>query len=100
MILLWLAACATDSATCDSAAVSWDNFTAGFIAGRCQSCHGSGAADRHGAPESVTFDTEAEVVDQAEGVRDSVLERQSMPPAGGLTDTERERLADWLACPG
>lgn len=84
---------------CEPSAATWDNFTAGFIAGRCSSCHGSAAVDRHGAPEGVHFDTEAEVLGQLDAIEDTVFERGSMPPAGGLTEVESDHLAEWLACP-
>jgi hypothetical protein len=46
----------------------------------------------------VVFDDEADVWTHRDAVLASVVERGSMPPAGGLTDTEITRLQAWLAC--
>jgi uncharacterized membrane protein len=112
ILLLWLGACAggtsdtekpvdtEDTPACTpDPAYNWDTFGAGFVAGRCQGCHGSASTDRHGAPDAVTFDNERQVVQQADAFLRTVLEEASMPPGGGLTDLEKERLAAWLACP-
>lgn len=100
MILALLYACATEATeACDPEGVTWDTFTAGFVSGRCQACHGVGSTDRHGAPEAIHFEDQAETSAQLDLVRDSVLVRGSMPPAGGLTDAELEHLAHWLDCP-
>ena len=77
---------------------TWGTFGAGFMAGRCAGCHGSGAPERHGAPAGVVFDSEADVWEQQAAVVDSVLTRGSMPPAGGLTEPELAHLKAWLAC--
>lgn len=81
-----------------SADFTWGTFGAGFFAGRCSGCHGSGAPNRYGAPDAVVFDDEADVWTHRDAVLASVVERGSMPPAGGLTDTEITRLQAWLAC--
>jgi uncharacterized membrane protein len=107
--MLLLLACASEPAPgpgSDTAAActpdpdyTWETFGAAFVAGRCQGCHGSGSTARYGAPESLTFDDEAEVRVLREAVLRTVLTDTTMPPGGGLTDTEKERLGRWLACP-
>ena len=79
-------------------AVTWDNFGHSFVLTHCQGCHASAATDRFGAPESVSFDDEAETLAQAQAIWDAVLTRGSMPPAGGLTDDERTLVEQWLLC--
>jgi uncharacterized membrane protein len=109
LLPIGLAACATDDtddgavdALCDGAPVTtWDNFGAGFLKENCQPCHASTVAveDRQFAPVAVTFDTEADVWPLA----DRILARATgdaptMPPRGGVTDDDRDRLEVWLTC--
>jgi uncharacterized membrane protein len=68
--------------------------------GYCQSCHGSLAAEREGAPGEYIFDT----LEQVQRHRDRIFVRSaadnvSMPP--GPEDPppeERQKLAEWLSC--
>lgn len=106
MILALLLGCAGEPVPADTPAacapdpdVTWETFGAGFFAGRCAGCHGADAPDRFGAPAAVVLDTEADVIAHRDAVARTVLTDGTMPPAGGLTDTERARLAAWLACP-
>lgn len=91
---------AADTGACaDAAALSWASFGAGFFVQNCQSCHASTSPDRHGAPPDVTFDDEASVRARA----DRVLARAAgdapdMPPSGGVSLAEREKLTLWLTC--
>lgn len=104
MALVLLLALACDEpepvpAACEpNAGFTWGTFGAGFFAGRCSGCHGSGSPNRHGAPDGVVFDEEADVWALRDAVLDSVVTRGSMPPAEGLTETEITRLQAWLAC--
>ena len=102
MILLWLLACAAEPVG-DSAApacdpqVTWETFGRGFLTQHCDACHAASAADRRGAPASVTFDTEAEV----EAWADAILARAAgpdadMPPRGGVSEDDRVLLERWL----
>ena len=79
--------------------VTYANFGEGFLLANCQICHASTAADRHEAPESVTFDT----VDQTWTWADRILDRTtgddaSMPPEGGVSEYDMELLTYWLGC--
>ncbi|MEQ1501377.1 MAG: c-type cytochrome [Myxococcota bacterium] len=96
----WLAVgCATGCAIepappCD---VGWDDVGRGFTLEYCDACHAATATDRHGAPASVTFDTEAE----AEAFADRIAARVDagdMPPGGGVSDDDLDALAAWLDC--
>lgn len=86
-------------ACADTPVVTWNNFGASFVLHNCQGCHASTAADRHDAPESVTFDTVEEVWAQADRVLATAASAEpSMPPRGGVTDDDRQRLEWWLTC--
>lgn len=87
-------------AWCDDAPLlTWANFGEGFVVENCQACHASTAIDRNGAPEDIVFDDR----DATLALSDRILARAagdapSMPPQGGVTDEERERLEIWLTC--
>lgn len=104
MILLTLLACGEvdgetgDTACADTPSLTWDNFGEGFMIQHCQSCHASESPSRQGAPESVTFDTEEETLEQADRIRARVLESVDMPPQGGVTDDDLQKLEWWLDC--
>lgn len=89
-----------DTGICEDAPVlMWSNFGEGFLIENCQTCHASTTNDRHDAPDSVVFDTLADVKDQ----RDAILNAATgddpyMPPQGGVSDDDRERLQIWLTC--
>ena len=83
----------------DAPVVTWEYWGQGFLTESCQSCHGGGTIDRNGAPESVRFDTEADVWTH----RDSILstatgDSPTMPPRGGLSEDDRALLEIWLTC--
>lgn len=83
----------------DAPLVTYESFGAGFFTQECESCHASTSPNRLGAPESVTFDTEEEIL----ALKDRVLERATgdsatMPPQGGVPDEDREKLEFWLRC--
>ena len=48
---------AVNEACIDVPLITYASFGQGFITFNCQGCHGSGAANRQGAPEFVTFDS-------------------------------------------
>ncbi len=85
--------------TCTTA-VTWQNFTDGFFASYCRSCHASTTDDRYGAPVGVDFDTEAQVRAQESAVRRVVLDGSSMPPGGGLLPDDLALLREWVECGG
>lgn len=85
---------------CETAPVlTWANFGEGFLLDNCQACHASSAADRHGAPTQVVFDT----LDDVRAWEDRIMARAGselggMPPAGGVSETDRELLLAWIQC--
>ena len=99
-MIFCLLACAgaNDSAMCHEAP-TYDAWTKGFLKSKCQGCHAETAPDRFGAPEGIYFDTYDATVQRIELIRSSILERETMPPAGGVTDDEKLLLQWWLDCP-
>ena len=85
---------------CDDAPnLSWNNFGQGFLTEACQGCHATAADNRYGAPDEVVFDTAEVTWAQA----DRILARAtgdfpSMPPLGGTSATDRQKLEIWLRC--
>ena len=104
MILALLAACTgapaeeTGADTCASSTVTWEGWTEDFFTTYCDACHGARAPERYGAPESVVFDTEAQVIAQIARVRVRVLEEQTMPLGGGVFEEDLVLLREWIEC--
>jgi hypothetical protein len=90
----------TDVDDCeDVPLVNWNNFGEGFFIQNCNGCHHSETTNRYGAPEGVIFDTAADVWSQKAIVLYAAGgDGPSMPPQGGSTALEREKLAIWLNC--
>ena len=88
------------AASCDTAAydVTWDGWGDGFFSTYCRACHSSGSEERYGAPESVNFDTRADVVQWRESIRRTVLEDATMPVGGGVYDDDLLLLDLLLTC--
>jgi uncharacterized membrane protein len=79
--------------------VTWATFGQGFVRTNCQGCHSSDAADRHGAPETIVFDTPKDVGKHRAAILAAVgADVPTMPPAGGVLDQDRARLRIWLGC--
>jgi len=83
----------------DAPVVTWETFGHGFVTEHCQACHASTTLERNGAPRDVSFDTHDEVL----ALTDRILARSvgpaaSMPPQGGVTPDDRQKLEIWLRC--
>jgi hypothetical protein len=79
--------------------VSWDTFGQAFLSTYCQGCHASTAPDRQSAPDSVVFDTEEDALMFKEFILTVATgDTPTMPPNGGPTEDDRERLSVWLTC--
>ena len=105
MLLIGVLGCAeeedtgtTDTGPCaDVPLLTYANFGRGFLTEYCQGCHASTTLDRHGAPESVTFDNLGLAWEKA----DRILERSlggTMPPSGGTSEDDLTQLEWWLTC--
>lgn len=81
--------------------LSYENFGRGFMGVHCAGCHSSlnPAGHRKGAPSGVDLDTQAGVLQWAYRTEARALgDAPDMPPGGGPSEAERERLAEWLQC--
>ena len=84
---------------CDLAPyVSWDNWIEGALSAHCQGCHASTSIYRYGAPEHVSFDTEADTLEWLSRIEARVLNEQTMPPAGGMLPEELVLFDIWIRC--
>ena len=108
LLLLLLVACDEEEATNDTATaldecspLTWENFGEGYLRSWCTGCHHTELTGdaRQGAPAGVDFDDREAVLRQGERIIARASgEAPTMPPVGGSTDAERERLALWLRC--
>ena len=80
-------------------APTYHDWTQGFLLSKCQSCHSIEARERYNAPEDIFFDSFEDAIRLKNRIRSSVLERESMPPAGGILADEKILLEQWLDCP-
>jgi len=88
-----------ESGLCATAPITtYDNFGAGFFVQNCSTCHAATTGNREGAPEDVTFDSEEEILAQADRVLARVVTDPTMPPQGGITEDDRYRVEVWLSC--
>jgi uncharacterized membrane protein len=96
MLFYFLVACtsATDSA-CDSYP-TWENWGEGFFLTWCSSCHSQTAPERYGAPESVTFDTTEDIIEWKSRIEYRVIQEQTMPIGGGISQDELQTLQIFL----
>lgn len=82
----------------DERVVSWENWGSGFFAGYCRTCHSAGSANRYGAPESLNYDSEADVYAARASIEQAVLIDSTMPMGGGVPDADLDLLAVFLEC--
>lgn len=88
-----------DASDCDTELVGWDTFARGYLSTWCTPCHSSElvGASRSGAPEGVDFETWAGAALWAERIGATSIDA-SMPPAGGPSEEDRERILEWVEC--
>ncbi len=80
--------------------LTYASFGQNFFATNCQSCHGRSGDERRGAPSDYDFGTLEAIRAQREHIFDRAAgDNVSMPPGpDDPPETERYRLAEWLAC--
>ncbi len=85
-----------------SSVITYDTFGRGFLAAYCNGCHGGAVANRRGAPGDVVFDNAEDASMLADRIAVRVLQADDelppMPPGGGVTPDDRERVRVWLTC--
>lgn len=88
-----------DADCAEQPVLTWENFGDGFLTENCQACHASTSTDRRGAPAGVVFDTYGDAMAHRNRIlARSAGEDATMPPQGGVSEADRERLAIWLTC--
>ena len=81
--------------------LSYENFGAQFLRRYCSECHSVDLAgvDRHGAPDSVNFDSSADAISlRIEMIRSAGSDDASMPPGVAILKGERALFREWLNC--
>ncbi len=86
----------------DAPVLTWNNFGQGLLIEHCQACHAAEATYRDGdnpPPANVFFDTHEDAITW----RDRILavttgDDPIMPPRGGLSELDRQRIEIWLVC--
>ena len=91
---------ASSSPTASTTALTYDNFGQDFFDTWCQSCHAANQTNRNGAPDDIFFDTRDDIYRLRTQVYAQAAGTNASMPIGphGPSDSEREKLADWLAC--
>ena len=69
-----------------------------MIITHCQGCHASASPNRYGAPLDIHFDHKEAAYDLADRIYIRTLEKEDMPPAGGILDDDLYLLDIWLRC--
>lgn len=87
---------------------TYANFGQSFFQTYCTSCHSASSTNRHGAPGSQNYDSEADIIKHADDIDTEAAAgpdatNTSMPELGGTvtmkpTKAEREMLGQYLAC--
>ncbi len=76
--------------------LTYDNFGRDFFSNNCTSCHspGSGEAEAQDKP----FDSQAAIQAEAEEIYEQAVAGTAMPPGGGPSAEDRQKLGEWLSC--
>ena len=86
--------------TCDDNTSTWENTGEPIMDTWCTPCHSASVTgeQRNGAPDEVDFDTLEDVRAWSHRILIQAALSDNMPPAGGLSTTERADLQEWIAC--
>jgi uncharacterized membrane protein len=79
--------------------VHYNNFGEAFMVQNCLGCHHPESNNRQGAPQDVVLDNLDNIVQYNERIQIRI-EEQTMPPQGGLSESNREMAILWLDCLG
>ncbi len=91
---------ATPNGSAEEAAypLSWEGTARPILLTYCAACHAAASPQRFGAPEGVSFDTEAEARTWAARIRARTIDIGDMPVGGGVFANDRFLLEAWLDC--
>lgn len=80
--------------------LTYEGFGRPFMDAHCQSCHGVPSKDRKGAPSGYDFGSVEDVRRfRARIFSRAAADNTTMPPGpDDPPESEREKLAEWLAC--
>ena len=79
--------------------ITYAEFGETFLRQHCNGCHSSEANNRHGAPDTVSFDSIESVWTWKDAIlRVTSSENPTMPPAWELDSGDVELLQVWLEC--
>ena len=89
----------TTADACDGGP-TWDGYAKGVLTTWCTPCHARAltGTDRQGAPAGIELETLADAIQWAARIQARTVDTPSMPPGGGPSEEERERLGQWLSC--
>jgi len=88
----------TDAACLEPDLPTWETWGEGFFVTWCQSCHSRTTPQRAGAPVGIDFDNVEDIRAQADAIRRTVLDTESMPVGGGLDEADQDALDLLLRC--
>ena len=91
------------SVDCENIPWNWSNVGQPFMLTWCTSCHHPdlvGSEVRQGAPDAYNFHSYSETVSHAPNIMNRVIDQtpSPMPPAGGPSEKELQRLYEWIDC--
>lgn len=103
MVLLWLLSCGADPTQLPvecSDAITYETVGQPFLRNYCTGCHASSlpAGKRYGAPLAVNLDTFSGAKQYSLRSYVRAVHLQDMPAGGGVSETERQRFAQWALC--
>lgn len=76
--------------------LTYDNFGQEFFSNHCTDCHSAGSGQA--GAEDEPLDSQSAIQAAAEDVYKRAVTATSMPPNGGPTAEERQKLGEWLSC--
>jgi uncharacterized membrane protein len=84
----------------EGTALTFENFGKPFLDTHCNYCHGSAVLDRQSAPPAYVFETPQQVERWADRIYVRAAGPNTTMPPGpdDPPESEREKLAEWLAC--
>jgi len=86
---------ATGSSCPSKSTLTYDNFGKAFFDTNCNSCHGNAQSPSFGTQEEIQANASA--IDRAAASGPNATNTY-MPDDGDVSDSDRKKLGEWLAC--